>query len=198
MSNIYTPSDQTILSDIAKINDGAVRNFLRPNGFRLLFQELPAVSYTCQVANLPAVNFGSASQPTPGGIDIPVIGDKVVFSDLVVQFIVDEDMANYIEIFDWMMALGYRENYQKYTRLAGDRLERFPFIQKSGSLSTPPTSDAKLLILNSSNIPNIAITYRDVFPIALEPMEFDVTIENLNYLTAVGTFKYRSFEIEQL
>jgi hypothetical protein len=198
MSNISVPSDATILSDIAKINDGAVRNFLKPNGFRLIFQELPAVSYTCQVANIPGVSFGFVMQPTPGGIDIPVIGDKIAFSDLTVQFIIDEDMANYIEIFDWMMALGYQENYQQYTRLAGDRLGRFPFIKKTNSLSLPPSSDAKLIILNSSNIPSLSITYKDVFPIALEPIAYDVTVETIDYLTSSATFKYRSFEIEQL
>lgn len=199
MSGLFVnPSNSTILSDIAKINDGAVINFLRPNGFRLLFQELPAVSYSCQSVNLPSVNFGVAMQPTPGGIDLPTIGDKMQFGDLTVKFIVDEQMANYIEIFDWMMALGFPENYQKYSRLAGDRLDRFFFIKGEKETKTPATSNARLLILNSSNQPSISISYQDVFPIALEPIEFDVTVDTINYLTAIGTFKYRSFEIEQL
>lgn len=196
--SITTPSDATILSDIAKINDGSVRNFLRPNGFRLLFQELPAVSYTCQIASVPTVNMGTATQPTPGGVDIPVFGDKIQFGDFSVRFIIDEDMANYIEIFDWMMALTYPENYQNYTRLSGDRLTRFPFYKKNSGQNAPPTSSAKLLILNSSNQPSISINFTDVIPIELSTVEFDVTVATIDYLTAIGTFRYRSFDIEQL
>lgn len=197
MTTLYKPSDTEILSDIARINDGAVRNFLKPNGFRLLFQEIPAVSYSCQSISLPGVNLGVAIQTTPLGVDIPVFGDKMQFGDLYVKFIIDEDMSNYIEIFDWMMALGYQENYQKFTRLSGDRLNRFPFVKKTAT-KTPPTSNARLLVLNSSNNPAISFNFVDVFPIALEPLEFDVTVETINYLTVTGIFKYRSFEIEQL
>lgn len=197
-SSLYTPTNSEILSSIAKINDGAVNNFLRPNGFRLLFQQLPAVAYTCQSVTLPSVTIGTASQPTPGGIDIPHFGDKAQFGDLYVKFIVDEDMSNYIEMFDWMMALVYQENYQKYTRLTGDRLKSYPFVKKTSSDKTPPTSNAKLVVLNSSNNPSLIFNFVDIFPVQLEPIDFDVTVETINYLTITGIFKYRSFEIEQL
>lgn len=197
-SGIYTPTNSEILSNVAKINDGAVRDFLRPNGFRLLFQHIPAVAYTCQSVTLPSVTLGSAIQPTPGGIDLPHFGDKAAFGDLYIKFIVDENMANYIEMFDWMMALVYQENYQKYSRLSGDRLKRFPFVKKTRDDKAPPTSNAKLMILNSSNLPSIIINFVDIFPIELQPLDFDVTVETINYLTTTSIFKYRSFEIEQL
>lgn len=186
------------LGDIAKINDGVVRNYLKPNGFRLLFEEIPAVAYTCQSISLPSVSSNEAIQPTPMGIDLPVFGDKLLFGDLSVKFIIDEDMSNYMEIFDWIMALVYPENHQKYSRLSGDRLQRFPFVKKVASSAAPPMTNAKLLILNSSNNPSISFNFVDIFPVQLEPIDFDVTVNTIDYLTVSAVFKYRSFDIEQL
>ena len=53
--------------------------------------------------------------------DIEVPGDKLQYGDLVIQFLVDEDMKNYLEIYKWLMALGYpdtvNQTFDKYNEL---------------------------------------------------------------------------------
>ena len=56
-------------------------DYLRPNAFKFSVKDLPNTSFTCQSANIPGINIGFASQPTPF-VDIPRIGDKVVFGEI--------------------------------------------------------------------------------------------------------------------
>jgi len=79
-------------------------DFLRPNGFYFLVQNLPQVTYFCQAANIPGINLGYAIQPTPF-INIPKPGEKIDFGELTIKFLIQETMANYIELYNWIIAL---------------------------------------------------------------------------------------------
>ena len=95
-------------------------DFLRPNGFRFMIQSLPKVTYFCQAATIPNISLGYATQSTPF-VDIPRPGEKIDFSELTIKFIIQEDMANYIELFDWMIALGFPENHRQFQQLLQNR-----------------------------------------------------------------------------
>ena len=78
------------------------------------------VDFFSNTANIPSLDLGIATQPTYLR-DIPVPGDKVQFGDFDLEFIVDEDFENYLEIHNWIRALGYpREvgEYQTYEKKA--------------------------------------------------------------------------------
>jgi hypothetical protein len=45
--------------------------------------------------------------------DIELPGDKLIFGDLTLRFLVDEDLENYLEIQNWMRGLGYPESLQE-------------------------------------------------------------------------------------
>ena len=57
-------------------------------------------------ANLPSVQNGFAVQPTPF-VDLPRIGDKLNFAEFSIRFLISEDMVNYIELLEWLIALGF-------------------------------------------------------------------------------------------
>jgi len=177
----------------------AVYNYLRPNAFRFVVKDLPAVAYTCQSANLPQLALGSAIQPTPF-VDVPVFGDKLNYGEFTIRFLIAEDMSNYLELLEWMIALGFPNNYNDYGAFVGERLNRFPFVTVDGKKSTGAIaySDATLTILDSNNLPKTEILFKGTFPISVEALDFDITSSSVEYFVGVASFKYTTFEVRTL
>lgn len=192
----YTANTNIITSKISTTS--SVYNYLRPNGFRFVIQDLPHVAYTCQSANLPSVQLGFAVQPTPF-VDRPVIGDKLNYAEFNIRFLISEDMNNYLELFEWLVALGFPNNYNQYTSFVGERLNRFPFFRRAdGTTEALAYSDGVLTILDSNNNPKTNIRFRELFPIAVEALDFDITSSSVDYFVGTASFRYTTFEIETL
>ena len=193
----YTANLSTILLDVTN-GSPAVYNYLRPNAFRFSIKDLPNVAYSCQSANLPSLNLGFAVQPTPF-LDIPRVGDKNTFGDFTIRFLISENMSNYLELFEWLIALGFPNNYNQYKSFTGDRLSRFPFYKNSrGDTESLALSDGTLTILDSNNVPKTNIILKDLFPASVEALDFDVTSSAVDYFVGIASFKYTSFTIEAL
>jgi len=173
-------------------------DYLRPNAFRFSVKDIPNVSFTCQSANLPQLALGFASQPTPF-TDIPRIGDKLEFGEFTIRFLISEDMSNYLELYNWLVALGFPKDYTQFDALIKNRPSRFPFkVNQRGESEVLAYSDATLTILDSTNTPKVNIIYKDIFPISLEGLDFDIASAGVEYFTAIASFKYTLFEVEQL
>ena len=195
---MFTANLSTILTDVSNITTAPVSNFLRPNAFRFSIKNLPSVAFTCQSANLPSLTLGFTTQPTPF-IDIPHVGDKNVFGDFTIRFIITEDMSNYIELYEWLVALGFPTDYNQYRNFTGERLNRFPFVKNaSGGPIAVAYSDATLTILDSNNVPKTNIQFKDAFPVSVEALDFDITSSSVDYFVGIASFKYKQFEIEVL
>ena len=151
----------------------AVYNFLKPNGFLLEIDQIPKVSYTCQVAGIPAINLTPTIQSTPF-LDLNGLGDKPVFDQLSVTFIIAEDMSNYIEIYNWMIGIGFPNNYDEYVDLSEERKRNFPFNLVDHNL--PMFSDGRLIVLNSNNNPVVSFRFKDMYPLSCSIPEFDQSL----------------------
>lgn len=192
----FTPNEVSIVQDIS--TSTAVYNFLRPNAFRFSIKDLPNTAYTCQSANLPSIQLGFASQPTPF-VDRPVIGDKLTYGDFTIRFLISENMSNYLELYEWLVALGFPNNYGQYQAFTGERLSRFPFYKNArGDTEALVYSDGTLTILDSNNVPKTNIILRDLFPTSVEALDFDVTSSSVDYFVGIASFKYKTFDIEVL
>jgi hypothetical protein len=195
---MFTANLSTILNDVSSITTTPVTNFLRPNAFRFSIKNLPSVAFTCQSANLPSLTLGFTTQPTPF-LDIPHVGDKNVFGDFTIRFLITEDMSNYIELYEWLVALGFPTDYNQYRNFSGERLNRFPFVKDSkGAPIAVAYSDATLTILDSNNVPKTNIQFKDAFPVSVEALDFDITSSSVDYFVGIASFKYKQFEIEVL
>ena len=173
-------------------------DYLRPNAFRFSVKDIPNVSFTCQSANLPQLALGFATQPTPF-TDIPRIGDKLDFGSFTIRFLISEDMSNYLELYNWLVALGFPKDYTQFDALIKNRPSRFPFkVNQQGESEVLAYSDGTLTILDSTNTPKVNIIYKDIFPISLEGLDFDIASAGVEYFTAIASFKYTLFEVEQL
>lgn len=175
-------------------------DYLRPNGFKFLIQSLPKVTYFCQSANIPAITLGVATQFTPL-VDIPKPGEKLTFGELAVRFMIQEDMANYIELYNWMVSLGFPENHSQFDRrFREQRFRDLDINQSSGVRKTDITeySDASLLILGSDYNEVARLNFLDCFPVSLSGLDFDVSQGNTQYFSANAVFRYRVFTVESL
>jgi hypothetical protein len=172
-------------------------DFLRPNSFRLSFKDLPHTAFTCQAVNIPAVQMNYAVRPTPF-IDIPTVGDKMTFGDLTVRFIVTEGMSNYLELYNWLIGLGFPKDYTQFSSFASKKKTSFSVNNKQNYPEVLAYSDATLSIMDSTNNPKVNIIYKNIFPVSLGGLEFDIVSSTVDYFVAYATFKYSLYDIEVL
>ena len=172
----------------------ANRNYMSPLGFKLILTKTPKVDFLCQSANIPQISMGTAIQPTYLK-DIPVPGDKVLYDDLTVRFLVDEKMENYLAIYKWITGLGYPENLGQYNQLKKDDIRTNASATDDADPRYFEFSDATLQVLNSNYRPSVLVNFKDAFPTSLSTLDFDVTTRDYNYFTAEVSFKYTIFNI---
>ena len=182
-------------------------DYASPIQFRFKCTKLPEVEFTCQTANIPGISLGSATQPTPL-VDIPIPGDKISFQSLDINFLVDENLNNYKEIHDWLIGIGFPQNYTQFQNLQAEGSDRFPGSTRSTAASGTSTpqplseggtySDATLTILNSKNIAKTEIRFQNVYPTSLGSLSYDVKLTDVDYLQATVSFNYMYYEIVQV
>ena len=164
-------------------------NHLTPIAYRFNIRKIPNVIYFCQAVNIPGISFPETVQRTPfTNINIP--GDTLVYEDLTIRFLVDEDLQAYKEIFDWMSALTAPKAFTQYKT---ERDTNKVLRRSTGNLF----SSAELIILNNNMNPNKEIIFDDVFPTSLSSIEFD-SGSTLDTLSATVTFKYTTYSINSV
>lgn len=166
-------------------------NLLTQLGFRFQVQKLPHVDYFSQRASIPGLDMSPIIQPT-AFIDYPQPSKKITYSPLTISFAVDEDLKNYLEIYNWIMGLGSPNNFIEYKNL----LDSGPNISYNKFLNT--ISDCTLTILSNKNNPRFIITFQDAFPISLSQIDFDSTMETVEPPVVDATFAFRTFKIERV
>ena len=172
----------------------ANRNYMSPLGFKLILTKTPKVDFLCQSANIPQISMGTAVQPTYLK-DIAVPGDKVLYDDLNVRFLVDEKMENYLAIHKWITGLGYSENAGQFRQLKKDDLRTDASVSDDADPRYFEFSDATLQILSSNYKPSVLVNFKDAFPTTLSTLDFDVSTRDYAYFTAEVSFKYTIFTI---
>ena len=182
-------------------------DYASPVQFRFKCSKLPTVEFFCQTANIPGISIGSASMPT-GLKDIPIPGEKVAYQDLSISFLVDENLNNYKEIHDWIIALGFPQNHTQFADLQAAGADRYPgstsgAIVPETNIAVPLAeggtySDATLTVLNSKNIAVTEIRFNNIFPTSLGSLSYDVQASDVNYLQASVDFSYMYYDIVQL
>lgn len=168
------------------------RNFLSPVGFQFILEKKPKVDFFCNSVNIPGITLGVAMQPSPLKA-LPVPGETLVFDDLSIRFMIDEDMENYLEIWNWLCQFGFPRSFEQYQQLLNED-ERSNGKQNAIS----GMSDGSIIVYNSSYNPNFNISFKDLFPISLSPIQFDSTSQDITYASAEVVFKYTIYDIIKL
>jgi len=165
------------------------KNYLSPIGFLFILDKATKVSFLCQKAEIPTVSLGEVNIPTRGLVPIPVEGN-MRYNDFTIEFIVDEDLENYMQLHNWMRALGTPQEF-KERKIWNDSYRDVPSRDSR-------FSDATLQVLNNNNIANFDVVFKDLFPVDLSTLSFDVTGGDNDYFTATATFKYTLYEIRNV
>ena len=155
------------------------RNFLSPIGFLFTLEKAKKASFLCQAASIPTLSLGDVNIPTRGMVPIPTEGN-LVYGGFEIEFIVDEDLRNYMEIHNWMRGIsGGNHTWER-----GDYEEHYT-----------PRCDGSLAVMNSNMQTNFFVNFKDLFPVSLNALEFNATIDGTEYATASVEFRYTSYDI---
>lgn len=163
-------------------------NLLSSLDFRMSLKRAPTVSYFAQQFTLPGITLPPAIRPTPF-VNIPEIGDHLEFEPLVFAFKVDEDLTNYVEIFNWMRALGFPENWEQHQPLRP--LKNVP-------IANTQTTDVSVITTTNARNPNKKITFYDAWPTNLSSLDFNTMDTEMQYLQATVTFNYTYYDISSI
>lgn len=156
-------------------------NFLSPIGFQLGIVKLPGVGFKTQKVNLPGINLGESFQSTPF-TDAPIPGDKIQWESFTIDFMIDETMSNYLAIWNWMIGLGFPNDYTEFMDGPNRNLVNM--------------SDGFLQILGSNNAVVKTVKFKDMFPVSLSAATFSSTETDVNYIQATCEFKYTTYKFE--
>jgi hypothetical protein len=165
------------------------RNYLSGVSFNFTINRAPYVTFTGNRVNIPGLSCGFAEQPTYLK-NIPIPGDKPVFEDLTLSFLVDEELKNYMEIQRWIRGINYPESLSEIYDFQKDGGEYTGFTDQNNLYS-----DATLVVLNSKNLPQFSVKFLNIFPYSLGSLQMDATVEDYGYFTTEVSFKYTIYDI---
>ncbi len=150
-------------------------NFLNPSSFVLTLdsQAYSGAEFTIQTMILPDVTVEGAVLNYQQ-IDVGRAGDKIAFGQFEISYLIDEDLLNYKEIFDWM-----KSNVES---------------KHSTTTSSDHYRDMTLTVMNSANNVTKQIKFVDAYPTSISSLPFDITTTDVEYLTAVVTFQYSYYQ----
>jgi len=155
-------------------------NYLQQPGFKFSLLRSPHLSYFCQSATIPGIQVQALERPTNiGMLPIPVAGHPEK-DDFEITFLVNEDLSNWLEIYNWMRSITTFDDYDEYKD------------------SNTHYSNAILMTLNSAMNLNFEVEIKDLFPKSLSSIEMTASAGTINPIEATVTFGYTSYEIRNL
>ena len=162
------------------------RNFLTGVGFKFSLTKFPKVDFFSNSARIPELNLELTRQPSYlKNIDVP--GERLTYGDFTLRFLVDENMENYLSVYEWLTGLGFPETTKEFAEIIKD---------KDGQRDPKEAfCDGTLRILNSNYREVAKVKFNDLFPTSLTSLEFDASATDIQYFTAEATFKYTLYKI---
>lgn len=160
-----------------------INNYLSTGGFAIKIARLPNVEFFSQKVLLPGVTANPVETQTPlrKFYNVP---DHINYADLDLTFIIDENMENYREIYEWLKGIGTPDTLEQYDRLQAS--------------AEGLVSDVTIMLLNSHKNPNVEFTFSNAFPIGLTPISLDLAQQDVVYAEATVTMRYDAFDIKKM
>jgi len=158
-------------------------NYLQNIEFQVTVEKLPHVEFFVQKLNIPGITMNSVETPTPFN-KIYQVGDKLSYSELILTFILDEDMKTYLEVFNWITSSTAPQSFDQYRGSPKDR----------GALFT----DITIMVLNSHKNLNLSFDFKNCFPVGLGEVSLDTTQTDLTYPECTVNFQYDYFTIQKI
>ena len=163
------------------INNRNITNesYLQPISFQFQCPRTPTLNYFAQSVSIPSIDCAAALQPT-ALVSSPLPGQDFTYNPLTVSFIVDENMNNWLEVYNWMISTK-----------ATDRFDRV-------SAPADQFSDASILIMNNKMKAIRRIEFYRIFPTNLTEIPFDSASTDPSPILATATFAYTFYEVSEI
>lgn len=155
-------------------------NPLQATKFLLTFGRIPATQYFCQEVNLPGVTLGTVDRVTPF-LDMYSPGTKLQYDDLNINFIVDEELQSWKDMYNWFTSIASPDGFE------GRDHNRE--LQKNTHFS-----DCTLTILSALNNPVLRVQFTNCFPLNLSGIQFDTKEDANHIITCNASFRYQSYQ----
>jgi len=160
-------------------------NFLQNNQFQLVIPSFETTRFLATSFQIPTISLPNAQADSPFS-KMKFAGDKIDFETLSFEFIVDENLTNYIEVYQWLMSIGYVEDFKAF-RDYKEKSDHQPLGEQ----------DIKVMILDSKNNPSCTFTFYNAIPVALQGADFSSGVSDIQYVRARVTFAYDYFTIDK-
>lgn len=152
------------------------QNYVTGSRTSFTIPELTDVSMTVTSWQLPGISTGAPRQPTPF-VDIPHRGDKLVYESLQLDFIVTENLENWLEIHNWMTGFTAPQSPEQWKN------KRHVYL------------DGFITLYTSHNNKSMVIKFNSLVPTNLSAIPFETTDNETQYIKATVTFEFECFEM---
>ena len=164
-----------------------VKNTASALAFRMSVQRLPNVVYMTQKVYIPGLFLPSTEQANPF-VGVKQQGDHILYEEATINFVVDQDFKNWLEIYSWIRGQGFPDSNQEYTDLVkGDPaqgLGKWSSVTLLGEDQGSRKSVIEFELINA-------------FPVSLSGVQFDTTIKSpeADQLNATVKFAYTQMDV---
>ena len=156
------------------------KNGILASHFQFELRKISNTTFFCQSVQLPGLSLRSTEQLTPFN-NIPRPGGALSHENLSLSFMVDENLKNWMEIYNWMRSCTNQENFDTYE-------------QPDKHLN----SEGVLFIHDSNNQPRFRITFENMFPVSLGGLNFKTGSQGSEFQYSQVTFEYTLHHISSL
>lgn len=148
-------------------------NDLTPDKFLLRIDVLPNANFRVKSAPIPGISTTPPQIGTGRRQRFKPTGNNVEFSPLNINFVVDEDLDNWLEAFKWV----------ETTTLADD-------LTEEGVMG-----NVSLVVLDSDFKEVLECQFQDCIPVALSDILLDVNDESTNIIATI-TIDYSTYKLK--
>lgn len=156
-------------------------NGILPTSYKFSLARAPHLVYFCQSLSVPEISIDRAVQESIFS-DINIPAGKPTFGDLTLNFVVDEKMENWLEIYNWMTGL------VPLTEISSKAIVK----------SKDRFSDASVVITTNQANGQYMFDFKDIYPISLGELEFTSVDTAIDPITCQVTFAYSTYAIRKI
>ena len=196
-------SNITVGTGSAVSRQPVVYDYSQLNQFKLYLPIFPLTEWFVTRCNIPGVSMGQGIQAT-SLIDIPLIGDKLTYDDFYCTFIVDEQLKNYMEMYNWVKNIGFPFEHAQFNVLDrpdyGNRSGGQKYNAEKDTYSKAEDSDLYtdifVQIMTGKNNLIAQCEIYEAFPTTLGAIEYSQQETDMTYATCEVGFAYSWFDVK--
>jgi hypothetical protein len=153
-------------------------NLLQNNSYTFTLDRIPQVTFRIVSCDIPTISVAPAPSGAYPGAPQYFPGNTIEFDEFSADFLVDADLRNYEEIYDWLTQMQFATEFK-------------PKNEKELLM----VSDGTLITMTNASNANRVFSFKDMFPVSLGGIHFDSTVAAPDQLTCTVNFRYSYFQM---